>query len=416
MKKFDTLYKRTKTSAIQQWTIEVVTKTSHGNPVIKKQSGQLNGQLITHNEVISEGKNIGRANETTPLKQALFMAESDWKKKKDEGYKSLEDLGITAQADTDDVNPTLLYYYQSGVSDSLDIALNRTLPKFNSDSNGNAKPMLATAVEKIKNIEYPVLIQPKLDGVRCLMIVAGEESPSITFLSRSGKEYTSLSHIETDILRAWDPGGRITSGFILDGEVYSEELNFQEIVSAVKAFKPNSLKLHFRAYDIVSEHVQEQRLKHTENLVKAIGSAYIHFVETHQVNSWGMVKQMHDKWVQEGNEGAMIRLPNGKYGQGQRSRDLIKVKEFDETEFVVTGTEFGQRGIEDLIILCETDSGSDFKAKMQGSKIQKEELYNQISTWFSQDDTEVKATIKHFGWTEDKLPRFPIGKGIRDYD
>lgn len=85
---FDALYKRTKTGAIQQWLIKTAVLPDGGYCIIKN-AGQLGGKLTQHIEDIVEGKqkrNVGQ--------QAEFQALSDWKKKKDEGYKSLKDLGI----------------------------------------------------------------------------------------------------------------------------------------------------------------------------------------------------------------------------------------------------------------------------------------------------------------------------------
>ena len=92
---WETLYKRTKTAAIQYWKISVEAE-SDSVSVVTKESGQL-GTLnpVKHQEIITEGKNIGRSNETSPYEQACSEADSDWKKKHDEGYKSLKDLGIT---------------------------------------------------------------------------------------------------------------------------------------------------------------------------------------------------------------------------------------------------------------------------------------------------------------------------------
>jgi hypothetical protein len=88
MKTFDTLYKRTRTGAIEFW------KVAANNGTIYKESGQL-GTLnpVMHDEHCN-GKYIGKANETTPKQQAGLQTESDWKKKRDDGYKSLTDLGI----------------------------------------------------------------------------------------------------------------------------------------------------------------------------------------------------------------------------------------------------------------------------------------------------------------------------------
>lgn len=399
--KHETLYKRSKTGSIVFWEISVYPFDKHDDsPVeIVKGSGQLGtSSPIVHMETVAKGKNIGRSNETTPLQQAEAQALSDWTKKHDEGYKSLRDLGF--------------HVLVEGDGTAIKEHLEKYLPQFNTDASGNAKPMLATDYTKVKNIKFPAYCQPKLDGVRCLLIVrfnVGADYP-VTFLSRSGKPYTSLDHIADQVGNYCFTKGEKPTEFILDGEIYSDELTFQEIVSAVKAFKPSSLKLKFRAYDMIDAVDQALRWEYTKDLVEILNSEHISLVENVTVHNMLEVKELHDKWVSEGYEGAMIRHLDGMYGQGQRSRDLLKVKEFDETEFAFKNFEFGQRGVEDLIAVCWTADGeSEFRAKMIGTRAQKEELYNQ------NDTSEGRSlTVKHFGLTEDDLPRFPIGKGFRD--
>jgi len=412
MKKFDILYKRTKTGAIQTWSIQVVPiMMGNSYAEIQKTTGQLGtNNPIMHTEDVSKGKQ-----KRSVLEQALFQAESDWKKKHDEGYKSKADLGIVISGD-------LMHYSVNHVNyKTLTEALNTGLPQFNSDANGNVKCMLATDWQKIKKVEYPCYCEPKLDGVRCLMVVnynTGADGDTIKFLSRSGKQYDSLSHIAKSVGTYCFVKGKSDKPiqFILDGEIYSEELNFQEIVSAVKAYKDNSLKLKFRAYDIVSDDEQSKRKTTLYHLVQAINSAHISTIDYELVNDPESVKELHDKFVQEGYEGAILRYTNGKYAQGQRSRELLKVKEFDETEFCMTAFTQGQRE-EDLIAVCVCRNAIEkghatgiFYAKMQGSRELKAQLLE------SHDGADKILTVKHFGWTEDGMPRFPIGKIIRDFE
>ena len=294
---------------------------------------------------------------------------------------------------------------------TLNAALENTLPNFNSGLNNIPLPMLAKAVNW-KTITYPCFVQPKLDGVRCLMVMERLENGSgtIKVLSRSGKEYTTLKHIIRDLIYYMKTDLN-RAGFIIDGEIYSDELSFQEIVSAVKAQKENSLKLQFRAYDIVSDDLQDVRIAKLYQLIDSINSPHITKVHTNIVTNKSEITALHDQFVQQGYEGAMIRNPKGWYGRGQRSSDLLKVKEFDENEFAFKCFEHGQRGVEDLIAVCWNKDGIEFRAKVVGTKSEKEDLY------LLNDSSEGKSfIIKHFGLTEDGLPRFPIGKGFRNYE
>ncbi len=391
----DTLYKRSKTGKIQYW------KVSTFHDTIFKESGSLGTLKPIKHEEICAGKNIGKSNETTPQHQAELQAMSDWKGKRDEGYKSLSDIGITDTNPSGD--PHRYGFSQGPIYDDLAQVLDLALPQFNTDASGNVKPMLAKAVDW-KKVKYPCFVQPKLDGVRCLMIVDFTTPKPVTFLSRSGKPYTTLDHISTTVMKS---NGKVPIKFVLDGEIYSDELTFQEITQAVKKQYPNSLKLKFRAYDIVNDKPCSERMWDTKELVEKIKSDSIQFVDTVNLQNKEEVMNWHNDWVSQGYEGAMIRHYTGTYGQGQRSSDLLKVKEFDETELKFMYWEYGQRK-EDLIAVCMSDKG-EVRAKMVGTKIEKEELEKR-------PQHTGLLTIKHFGLTDEGLLRFPIGKSFRDYE
>ena len=93
----DTLYKRSKTGKILYYSISTQLCSDRGiySEIVKESGELLTKNPIIHKEVIKMGKNIGKANETTPEEQADLQMMSDWLKKKDEGYKSLKDLDIT---------------------------------------------------------------------------------------------------------------------------------------------------------------------------------------------------------------------------------------------------------------------------------------------------------------------------------
>lgn len=74
-----TLYCASKSGKTKQWTVHTE------GPEIVVTSGYVDGKLQEH-RVLAVGKNIGKANETTPEQQALLEAQSKWNKKKDEGY------------------------------------------------------------------------------------------------------------------------------------------------------------------------------------------------------------------------------------------------------------------------------------------------------------------------------------------
>ena len=82
--------------------------------------------------------------------------------------------------------------------------------------------------KKKKEIKYPCYVQPKLDGVRCVAVY-----PDL--FSRHGNPFPTLSHIKEELLKN-------TEHLILDGELYSENFNFEKIISLVKKKKKQTKK------------------------------------------------------------------------------------------------------------------------------------------------------------------------------
>ena len=80
---FPRLFKKTATGATQYW--EIKTK----NNVITTRYGQVGGLEQTTDDIIDEGKNLGKANATTAVEQAEAEAKSKWEKQMTVRYRTL---------------------------------------------------------------------------------------------------------------------------------------------------------------------------------------------------------------------------------------------------------------------------------------------------------------------------------------
>ena len=76
-------------------------------------------------------------------------------------------------------------------------------------------------------IIFPAIAQPKLDGVRCTAKM--ESDGSVSLLSRKGKEFQLLDQIRKAVISTGLP-----ETFILDGELYSDQMDFQRVVGLVR--------------------------------------------------------------------------------------------------------------------------------------------------------------------------------------
>ena len=83
--KLPTLYGKAPNGKIKEWSIRVV-RLGDETCYIETQHGYEDGQKQLDSRAVTEGKNIGRANETSVYEQACSEAKSAHSRKKDSGY------------------------------------------------------------------------------------------------------------------------------------------------------------------------------------------------------------------------------------------------------------------------------------------------------------------------------------------
>lgn len=359
-KVFDTLYEKGQRGKTKIWNIEV-SGTKAGPAEIKVSYGTEGDKIRVTTKEITKGKNLGKSNETTPYEQACLEAESTWKKKQDEGY-------VLKLKDLDDF--VLL-------------------------------PMLAHKwAERKKDIVFPAAVQPKLDGVRS--IATGQ-----AHLSRGGKPFDSLGHL--------DPWIKKLGLKNLDGEIYSHDYTFQEVVSFVKKLRPESKELEYWIFDLAIPKVSFA--KRREMLVDAFKNLKdqvtpLRLVPTFIVNSEKEIMEYHKQFVGAGFEGIMIRNLDSEYKFKDRSKDLLKYKDFSDNEFEIVGGVSGL-GTEKGCVVFEVkdEKGNKFPVRPRGTFDKRKEWLKNIKDLIGK-----KLTVRYQGFTNDGLPRFPVGIGIRDYE
>jgi DNA ligase-1 len=229
---------------------------------------------------------------------------------------------------------------------------------------------------------FPVYVQPKLDGIRCLVY---EKDGQTVFQSRNHTFFQSFPHIQA------------ISGLVLDGELYNHALEFQEITSMVrKKGHPDLGKLEYHVYDILGEGTFEERLK----MLKGLSGA----VETKRVNSVAELESYHASCVLRGYEGIMIRTPGGLYRQ-TRSKDLLKYKHFKTEEFKVVGHTVGKEGIP--VFECAVGDRT-FGVMMKSTLEEKKAMLLDVESYYGK-----WLTVKYQELSKDGVPRFPVGIDFR---
>jgi ATP-dependent DNA ligase len=258
---------------------------------------------------------------------------------------------------------------------------------------------------KVKNpIVYPCFVQPKLDGLRCLIYMSDGK---IVTQSRTGGIFTTMDHITTGLKPFFD----LRPTVILDGELYTNQYPFEELVGLIKRKNvddPRIREVHFHIYDIVSPNgYAERRQFILDN--QHLFPATFEVVKTEEATTVDDFKTKFTEYVQEGYEGIMLRNKKGAY-VNNRSHDLQKYKEFEEDEFRIVGfREAEGRDSGTVIWRCATKTGDEFDCRPVGSVEHRKQLFQN-----AQANVGKLLTIKFQELSEKGIPRFLSGKSIRD--
>ena len=279
------------------------------------------------------------------------------------------------------------------------------------------KPMLAYPVSD-KPIDYtkPVFMQPKLDGVRCLIQQEfHKDGDKVVAYSRTGKKWLNIDHI----LQSLKPFFAGNPDVILDGELYNHALkdDFEKIISCVRKQKPTAMDraesrklVQFHCYDIVDESMTfDKRYKFVfDNLRCSYG---IRTVVTHWVESEDEAKVRHQYNLSKGYEGSILRL-NDTY-QCKRSHSLRKFKDFHDAEAVLVDWVEGKgkrKGTIGKFMAIDAD-GNEFGMPVMDNFKKLQTMFKEMQSWVGKE-----ATFTYFERTKANSYRHPLFKAIRDYE
>jgi DNA ligase-1 len=341
-----TLHKLDSRGKIRVWSITTEGDTysvSHG-----ALGGAQQATLVT-----CEGKNIGRSNETTGESQAISEAQGLWNKQKDR-------KGYTVEIPTTQPNLPMLAH------------------KYNDNKH---------------KVKMPSIISMKIDGLRLILSV---QDGKVTTTSRTGTTFTGLDHITKEYADFDD--------IVLDGELYSRTLTFEQISSVVRkgdVNDPRMSSIFFYVFDIINEDTYHHRVICLDTLVA--GLTHTEIVPWFLVRSHEEIETKHKAFLAEGWEGTMVRNINSLYQKNKRSYDLLKHKSFLDSEFEVIGWKSGKGKFENVPTFLLRCAGGEFEATPKGDQELREFYLQNADSYIGQ-----KATIRFFEYTADGIPRFPV--------
>lgn len=323
-------------------------------------------------------KNVGKANETTLEHQSLLEFNSTIERYKDKGY---AEAGCAAKVE---VLPMLAQPYSESKFTKLGLAY-------------------ASA---------------KVDGIRLLV------NRGVGY-SRSGKQIIPavIEHILAEIQN-------LPEDIYLDGElVLPLEFNFQDTLKAIKKYRPEtSPLLQFIVFDYYDSYEPQTTFTNRiNNLQQIFNDALtkdiimgrdpdrhqsVILLDTQIVTDKAAIPTLLQDVLAQGYEGLMLRSGSSIYTPGQRSANLLKLKEFEDAEFKIADVLQGEGSyIGCAIYVCVTADGKYFNVNPKGSLEEKKQMYTNRQAAIGK-----QLTVRYQNLSEDNVPRFGVGISIRDTD
>jgi ATP-dependent DNA ligase len=419
------LYKNKSKGKVSKWEIKIDPVYDQSmNPMkynICVTFGEIDGKKQTHITVIEKGKS-----NRSIKQQAILEANSKWKEK-------TERDGYTPTAKTNTIITTDV---GMGMDVGTDVGL---VTRFS--------PMLAnTFIEKNYTdastargykIPFPAFVQRKYDGIRC--IARTDHLKNVILESRKGVKFPHIAHIEFLLKLFFEQAGLLLQGrsgemsppttLYFDGELYCDSLPFETINGCVRLTKviteeerANINKLQYHIYDCYMQDKPNASFKQRTAFLKEVfdkvreedalrtSANMICEVETEVVANLKEIKTKHAQYVESGFEGIMIRDPSGIYEPNKRSKYLQKYKEFMEEEFEIVGFHDGEGVDKEMVIWdCVTKEGRRFAVRPKTTFEERKRLFKEATSHIGK-----QLTVVFQEYSPDLVPRFPVGKAIRE--
>lgn len=364
------------------------------------ETGILDGK-ITQNAptYFMEPKNAGKANERNVFQCALIYARSQWLKRKEKG---------STETKKERRSETQVSYF----------------------------PMLAMKQDKgMKHIKFPAYIQPKLDGMRCLMYLLKKNGgvKNVIAYSRNKKPILSVESIKKILYpylnSLYDEENE--QSIYLDGELYKHGKRLQDITGDARN-SSNSNQNEYHIYDcfypkepeLTFKQRNEQILELFKNMEDIKSVVY---VPTELVKSEKQAIQVAKKFKRMGYEGAILRNILGPYifsadvksESKLRSNDLVKMKPTFTDEFEVVDYTDGSKGKDQgaIIWICQTTDGNQFNVTPKEMTYEeRRELYSKAQENFDSSFKSRMLTVEYQDLSADGIPLRAKSVGFRDYE
>ena len=290
------------------------------------------------------------------------------------------------------------------------------------------RPMLAGKFPGEDHLIFPLIVQPKYDGIRASVV----NGKLVTRTLKAVPNEYIRSILEAPQFEGLD--GELIVGSPLDKDCY------RTTVSGVMS-SDGEPDFSYYVFDLWN-HAGTFTERHAELSRRVIGLNHpcLDLVPTNRISDLDTLNDFEARLVDAGYEGAILRGPDTRYKFGRGSKtagDLLKLKRFVDFEADVIGVyeelHNGNEATTNALgrtersshkdnktgkgtlggLVCRREDGSEFKCGTGFDAHQRAELW----AMYLKDATTVVgkiAKVKSFPIGEHEKPRHPVFLGFRD--
>lgn len=283
--------------------------------------------------------------------------------------------------------------------------------------------MLAHPLEKYAaKVNFPYYMDPKLDGIAC-NIYLDPNTGEIQGRSRNNNDIPTTFYIREKLKLFFEKHPTI----VLCGELYNHAFKdrFEDLTSLIKRQKLNPQDednainfLQYHVYDFYDSAEPDLTIADRSVLLDSFATKYfdkqtVQKIERERVANQAQADAFHEKVIEAGFEGSMIRTLNNVYEPGKRSSSLLKRKDFIDAEFeildILEGSGTWEGHAKHAVVKVNDDITSE--VGLRGDFEYCRNLLNNKSEVIGK-----MATVQYFGITADGKLRMGTMKSIRDYE
>jgi DNA ligase-1 len=200
-----------------------------------------------------------------------------------------------------------------------------------------------TGIRIMESVSYPVRVEPKLDGLRCIAV---KKSGEVTFYTRNGTVLETLPKIRA-VLETM-----AIDDIALDGEAMGEDWNESASVLMSSKTKKDDSNIFYNVFDAmpVADWVAQatlltyrERCDLVERVLGAANDKHVRQVPHIMATNEEELKDFFARCMDEGYEGVMLKTLATTY-EWDRSKNILKLKPCVTYEGTIVGWYEGRRG------------------------------------------------------------------------